>query len=162
MGRTVAVKEISEWMCRECGYDMGPTFVECDLDHFSRDGFLMCPDCESTFIPSKQTNHSMFAIRTPTDRSTNYEVIVEHQATGYATTKITLPEGYSAEDVETWELEGVSTLLIYIDTGNTGEGELEVFSYDLNCRDEDFTMGDIYSTDIQDPDYNNSYWRSDY
>ena len=162
MGRTVTVKEISEWMCRECGYDMGPAFVECDLDHFSRDGFLMCPDCESTFIPSKQTNHLMFAIRTPTDRSTNYEVIVEHQATAYATTKITLPEGYSAEDVETWELEGVSTLLVYIDTGCDEVEGLEVFSYDLNCTDEDFTIGDIHSTDIQDPDYNNSYWRSDY
>lgn len=161
MGRTVAVKELSEWMCRECGYDMGPTFVECDLDSFSRDGFLVCPDCESTFIPSKQTNHSMFAIRTPTDRSRNYEVIVEHRAEAYATTKITLPEGYSPEDVETWELQGIDTLLVYIDTGEEGGG-LEIFSYDLECTDEAFTIGDTHSTEIQDSDYNNTYWRSDY
>jgi len=162
VGRTIAKQPTTEWMCHECGYDMGEMFIECDMDTFvnKKDGFLVCPDCESTFMPSQRTKEPFFNRTTEQRPNRSSTIIVEHEVTAYCTTEIILPDGLTPDEVEEWEVHD-DCIRVYFDRG-ADEG-LTVQSFDLNYREEDYTLSDdINRTTVRDPDYNNEYWRSDY
>ena len=62
MGRAIAVEEVTEWICRHCGYDMGHGFIECeDADDYKRDKnshpYITCPECDTTFDPALQSSY---------------------------------------------------------------------------------------------------------
>jgi len=151
VGRTIAVEEVTEWICRHCGYDMGHGFIECeDSDNYKRDKnshpYITCPECDTTFDPAFQSSYFKTNIP-PLQPSPLDQIIVEHRTGATCTTHIDLGNTYTVEDIDDIQITDYDIEVTFSDG--------ETCSYDINYSSGDFEIDDdISSTIVYDADWN--------